>query len=140
MARNFNWGSVGVRWVFAMLIVFATYNPHGFSYFHWALLNFGTFGPEKIIAGVLLVIGWIIFIRSTLRSLGGIGLLLVAVLFGAILWLLIDWNWIAIENQTVITYSVMVIMACILTVGMSWSHIRHRLTGQVDIDDIDEND
>ena len=139
MAREFNWGSIGFRWLFAMLIVFGTYNPHGVSYFHWAILNISSVGPGKIILGVLLSIGWIIFIRATMRSLGGAGLLLLAILFAAILWLLIDWNWIAIENQTSITYAVMVIMACILTIGMSWSHIRHRLTGQVDIDDVDED-
>jgi hypothetical protein len=32
----------------------------------------------------------------------------------------------------------LVMVATILAIGMSWSHVRRRLTGQADVDDVDE--
>jgi hypothetical protein len=30
-------------------------------------------------------------------------------------------------------------LAAIMATGMSWSHIRRRMSGQLDVDDVDEN-
>jgi hypothetical protein len=35
------------------------------------------------------------------------------------------------------TWVLMTLFAAILTAGMSWSHLRRRWSGQVDIDDVD---
>jgi len=43
------------------------------------------------------------------------------------------------DNVGAMTWVVLVIVSLLLAIGMSWSHIRRRLTGQVDIDDVDEN-
>jgi len=32
------------------------------------------------------------------------------------------------------------VFACVLAVGMSWSHIRRRVSGQFDTDDVDAED
>lgn len=131
---------ISLRFLFALLIVFATYNPEqGWSYFDWAIKNF-SIDPLKLVAGIVLLIGWIIYVRATLRSLGGIGLILVTSLCVALLWLFIDWGWIAKDSSRVISYSALIILSVILTVGMSWSHVRRRLSGQYDIDDVDEQD
>jgi Family of unknown function (DUF6524) len=44
------------RLLFAVLLVGATYNPEGYSYYHWALADFSTFGPEQSVVGILLLI------------------------------------------------------------------------------------
>jgi Family of unknown function (DUF6524) len=31
------------------------------------------------------------------------------------------------------------VVATILAIGMSWSHVRRRLSGQADVDDVDED-
>jgi hypothetical protein len=31
----------------------------------------------------------------------------------------------------------MVCLALLLAIGMSWSHVRRRMTGQVDVDDVE---
>ena len=37
MANQFNMASYLVRLIFAVLLVFGTYNPSGYSYFHWLI-------------------------------------------------------------------------------------------------------
>ena len=96
--------------------------------------------PLRIVVGIILLIGWVIFIRATLRSLGGVGLILVAGLCAALLWLFIDWGIVPKDSVDVITYAALVIITLILSVGMSWSHVRRRMSGQYDMDDVDEND
>lgn len=140
MIKQFTWGGFGIRLVFAILVVFATYNPEGYSYFHWGLKEFFPISPLKIVAGIILLIGWIIFIRATMRSLGGVGLILAAGLCAALVWLLIDWGVIPKDSIKVISYAVLFIISIILSLGMSWSHIRRRMSGQLDVDDVDEND
>jgi hypothetical protein len=131
--QNFLW-----RLLFAVLLVGVTYNPEGYSYYHWALIDFSTFGPEQAVVGVLLLIGWVIYLRATLRSLGLLGLVLVLALCASVVWLLTSWGWIAADSPRAITYVSLVIVALILATGMSWSHVRRRMSGQADVDAVDE--
>jgi len=135
--KQLTWAGISLRFLFAVLVVFVTYNPEGYSYYHWAVLNFLPLSPLKVIAGIVIIIGWVIFIRATLRSLGSVGLILVSSLCAAILWLLIDSGWTSEDSIRFYSYAGLIIMTIILTVGISWSHIRRRMSGQVDTDDVD---
>ncbi|MGB5199180.1 MAG: DUF6524 family protein [Sedimenticolaceae bacterium] len=138
-ATGFNFASFLGRLVAALVLVFATYNPSGYSYFHWVEQSLPGFDPLVAFAGVVLLIGWVMFIRATARSLGLLGILLAAGFFGTLLWLVIDRGWLAADNLQLITYIVLVLLSAILAVGMSWSHIRRRLTGQIDVDEVDDD-
>jgi hypothetical protein len=138
MATEFNAGSFMGRWLFAILLVFGTYNPSDYSYVSWLLGENVEFGPILAIVGLLLLIGWIIYLRATFMALGVIGITLGAALFAAVMWLLVDIGLISLEATGVITYIVLLILSFILATGMSWSHIRRRLTGQFDVDDMDD--
>lgn len=127
-----------LRFVFALLLVILTYNPSGYSYAHWLQTSFSDFTPLLGIAGISLIIGWVVYIRATLRSLGLIGLILATLFFSAILWLLIDWGWLGLNNVTAMSWVILVLLSAVLAVGISWSHIRRKLSGQVDSDDVDE--
>ena len=59
--------------------------------------------------------------------------------FAALIWVLIDYNILSIENTKVLTYVVLVMVSAIMATGMSWSHIRRRMSGQLDVDDVDED-
>jgi hypothetical protein len=85
--------------------------------------------------GIVLLIGWSIYIRATLRSLGPWGLMLSAALFGSLLWVIVDWGVIDVNNISMLSWIIEVILALILGVGMSWSYIRRKMSGQVDIED-----
>jgi hypothetical protein len=137
-ASSFGFQGYLVRLVAALILVFATYNPSGYSFFHWARDTFPAIDPLVVLAGVLLLIGWVIFIRATLRSLGAIGIILATALFGTLVWLVIDRGWLSPDNVNLMLYIGLFILSAILATGMSWSHIRRRLTGQLDVDDIDQ--
>ena len=76
---EFNIGSVVMRMVFSLAIVFLTFNPTGHSYYHWLQQNLTPIQPVVVIAGILL-----------------------------------------------------------LGIGMSWAHIRARISGQASVDRVDQ--
>jgi hypothetical protein len=122
----------------ALVLVFATYNPTHYSYFYW-VSHLQKFTPWVALAGILLLIGWTIYLRATANSLGLFGLLLAAAFFGTLLWLFIYLGWIHADSIKAMTWLVEGILCCVLAVGISWSHIRRRITGQVDVDEVDED-
>ncbi|MEM1153279.1 MAG: DUF6524 family protein [Pseudomonadota bacterium] len=138
MATEFTPLSFLGRWAFALVLVLGTYNPTQWCYFSWATAETTTFGPIVAIVGLLLLIGWIMFLRATFMSIGWIGVGLGAALFACIVWLMVDQGWLNLESQNVLAWVVVVILSLILAFGMSWSHIRRRLSGQYDVDEKDD--
>ncbi len=138
-SHSINWGGVALRIFFATLLVMATYNPTPWSYYDWVLYSFEQFDVLVVLAGVILLIGWAIYIRATLRSLGIIGLILAFAFFGTLLWLVIDWGLVSVENITAVSWILLVVMSFVLGIGMAWSFIRRRMSGQVDVDDGEDN-
>jgi hypothetical protein len=126
-----------LRLAAAMVLVFATYNPSEISYYRWVSNNLSSPTPWMALVGILLLIGWTIYLRATVRSLGAFGLLLAAAFFGTFIWLMIDLDLIRADSMRAITWIVEFILCGILAIGISWSHIRRRLTGQVDVDEIE---
>jgi len=135
--NEMTWLGIGIRFSIALILVFATYNPSGYSFYDWALQENSGNIAFKIFTGVVLLIGWAIYIRATRRSLGMIGIGLAIAFFGALLWVLIDLNIIPADTATAITYITLFILGCLLATGMCWSHIRRRMTGQLDVDEIE---
>ena len=113
-----------VRFAFALLVVGGTYNPTRYSYYAWASRTGWQWRPLIVFVGVVLLIGWVICLRLTLRSIGGIGLLLANAFLAALFWLFADWGWLPIENVAAISWIGLVSVAAILAVGMSWSRLR----------------
>lgn len=134
---RFGWDSFIIRFIFATIIVFATYNPEGMSYYDWIKDEFPTFTVYKGFVGVILIIGWIILIRATIGSLGAIGIILAVAFFGLLIWLMFDVFNIPTDSVRVVTYIIQVMIICVLSIGVSWSHIRRRISGQVDTDEIE---
>lgn len=130
---------IGIRFLFALLLVTCTYNPTGYSYFHWFKAAASDFTPVLGLGGMALIIGWVIYIRATIRSLGLIGLILAALFFAFLLWLLIDLGVLSMDSVSALTWVVLILLAAVLCIGMSWSHIRRRMSGQVDTDDVDDD-
>ena len=135
--NEISWLGIAVRFSIALIIVFASYNPSGYSYIDWIMnVDSGNL-VFKILVGVVLLIGWTIYIRATRRSLGMVGIVLAIAFFGATLWLLIDFNIIPADTVSAVSSIILFVIACLLATGMCWSHIRRRISGQVDVDDLD---
>ncbi len=127
-----------LRLLAALLLVLVTYNPTGYSLFHWLWPWQNENLPLKILAVLVVLIGWIIFARATVRSIGLLGIFLAAALCATLIWLFVDQGWMNLKDSTTLAWSLTVMVAVILGVGVSWSHFRRRLTGQLDTDDLDE--
>ncbi|MBE9525688.1 MAG: hypothetical protein IME94_01815 [Proteobacteria bacterium] len=139
--KTFNSASFFIRLFFALILVFATYNPTDYSFYHWASQSLEQgFQPLMIFCSVVLLIGWAIYIRATITSLGIIGLVLAFAFFGTLLWVVIDLGIVSANSIEIITYIILVLVSCVLSIGMSWSHIRRRMSGQLDVNDTDSRD
>jgi len=138
MSKEFTALGLLGRWLFALVLVFGTYNPTSYSYVSWILADTAHFGPVPALAGVALLIGWIIFVRATFIALGWLGIILGVAFFGCVIWLLVDLGWLSLDSGSAITWVVLLLLSLILAVGVSWSHIRRRLTGQFDVDEVED--
>ncbi len=74
---------------------------------------------------------------STWRSIGPTGLALSVALFGGIIWVLADLGLINATEPTVLSYVLLILVSLVMAIGISWSHVRRRVTGQSDIDDLE---
>ncbi len=136
MARKeFDFVSFLMRLLFAVLLVFLTYNPTEYSWVAW--LQTDTPPVYLAASGIVLLIGWIMYLRATWNSLGPIGTVLAAAFFGVIIWLMVEWQFFTLDDSTVIQWLALVVVSGVLAVGMSWSHVRRRLSGQYDTDEIE---
>ena len=117
-------GGFLARFAFALVVVGATYNPTAYSYYAWARNTGWEWRPPIVFVGVVLLIGWVICLRLTLRSIGGIGLLLANAFLAALFWLFAYWGWLPVENIAAISWLGLFSVTAILAVGMSWSRVR----------------
>ncbi len=130
---------LGVLWrvAVAMALVFLTYNPTGVSYFHWALTDFSTFSALKALAGALLLAGWVFYLRAAISSLGFLGVIILLLILGAAVWLLVEQRILDPKQPGVLSWVALAVLGLVLGIGMSWSLVRRRITGQVDVDAVD---
>ena len=126
----------------ALALVYGTYNPEGVSFFHWAVLplirgeGIGSLGAGKVVVGILLLIGWTVFLKATRRSLGFVGAFLVLALGAALIWLLVEQGVLAPRGVRAISHVALIIVSLVLAIGLSWSSLSRRLTGQMDTDEV----
>ena len=127
------------RVAFALLLVLATFNPAGYSYFHWVRGDFPSIGPAQAVVGIVLLILWIFLSRAMFQAIGILGLLLMTAFTAALVWLFVSWGWLDVGNATTMSWVVLVALGLILGVGMSWAIIQQKLTGQATVDEVDDS-
>lgn len=125
------------RWLCAFGLLALTYNPTEYNYIRW-VLDFGQSNLSiAVLVGLFLLIGYIIYLRATLRSIGTFGMLLVLAVIGAMLWVLYDLEILRLDDPGFVTWLALVALSLVLGIGLSWSHVRRYLSGQADVDDVD---
>lgn len=127
-----------LRWLAALVLLTATFNPTQWNYLAWAQGNFESQLPLVALAGLVLVAGYVIYLRATLRSIGLFGMLLVFAIFAAAVWVLIDFGFVSLADPEITAWVAILALSLVLGIGLSWSIVRRRLTGQTDVDDVDE--
>ena len=126
-----------LRWLGAFILLAATFNPTQYNFTRWAQANWETQMPLTLLFGLLLGVGYIIYIGATFRSLGAFGMLVIAALFGAVIWVLIDWGVLSLGNTNLTVWLGILALSLILGIGLSWSILRQRLSGQASVDEIE---
>lgn len=140
-----NWKGFGLRFLAALVLVAGVYNPTGYSFFHWAIYQgdgqwFSNFGVEKVLVGIIIAIGWVLYVAATLNSLGKIGTFIVSILLAVIVWWLYDIGLLDVKNAQTMTYISILGLSFVMALGMYWSKIWRVMTGQVNIaEDYDDD-
>jgi hypothetical protein len=134
--KGFSARGVALRMLAALVLVLVTANPGHYSYVGWVYTAFPHITPPQAVAGILLVIGWVMYVTATMRSLGGWGVLLLAALFGALVWLVASWGWLHLNQGKAWAWVALVVTGLILGIGMCWSSVRRILSGQADVDEV----
>jgi hypothetical protein len=128
-----SWSGVLIRVALAIVLVLATYNPTGYSFYHWLSAPPVGITAIKALLGVILLIGWVICLRTVFVALGWLGVILGVALLAAVAWVFVDSRWIDLAAPTAIAWLALLILGVILGIGLSWSLIRARFTGQVEV-------
>jgi hypothetical protein len=137
---RFDLGNVLIRVAFSLALVFLTFNPSGHSYFHWLSQNLTPVQPMVVIAGLVLLGGWLFFIRATFSSLGTVGVMILLGIFASIVWWMVARGWLSLENRASMAWVVLTGLGLLLGIGMSWSHLRAKWSGQASVDRVDQQD
>ena len=135
--RSFGMTDFLWRMLAALALVLVTFNPSGFSYLHWVkgALSGEGLNAVHFLAGVILLAGWSIFVIATSRSLGFLGTLLGAAILGTAIWALVDVGVLRVGSATTITWLALIATGILLAIGLSWSHVWRRLSGQLEVDE-----
>lgn len=121
-----------VRIGLALALVVGTFNPTGYSLFHWITAAPVAVTAGKALAVVVLAVGWIVCLRTAFISLGTAGLLLGAALFSVLVWFLVDHDVVSLNGSGIVWVS-LIVVGVLLGLGLSWSLLRARATGQIEV-------
>jgi len=124
------------RWLVAFVLLAATFNPTDWNYASWVQMNFSDEMPLAVLLGLLLFVGYIIYLRATMRSIGGFGMTMVLAIVTALLWVLYDYGLLTVNDTQQVVWLGLMALSLVLGIGLSWSHVRRRLSGQSDMDDV----
>ncbi len=133
--------ALGILWrvVFSLALVFLTFNPSGHSFFHWVRDSIPHVQPAIAVAGMVLLGAWLFFVRATFTSLGAAGVLLLLGFFASIVWWIVSKGWLSLADQATLAWIVLTMLGLVLGIGMSWAHIRQRISGQASVDRVDND-
>jgi hypothetical protein len=131
--QGISWSGIVVRIALAVALVLATYNPSGHSFYHWLTEPPAGITAIKTLLGVLLLIGWAVSLRTVFVALGWLGVILGVALLSALAWVFVEQKWLDLDTPTSVAWLALLIIGAVLGLGLSWSLIRARLTGQVEV-------
>lgn len=126
-----------LRWLGAFLLIAAIFNPTRWNYVTWARSGWADQMPLIVFSGLLLAVFAMVYVVATMRSIGILGALVIAAIFAAGLWVLTDWGLLGLNNSSLNVWLGILVLSLILGIGMSWSILRQRLSGQASVDEID---
>ena len=134
--RNLSIGWVIGRFLASLILVLATFNPTGYSFVGWIAGHFPHLEPLQLVVGIVLSALWLFFLHATWRSLGTVGVALGIAFFAAMVWLFTSWGWFSLSNHNAVIWVVLIMMACLLTLGLCWALLQARISGQAVVEEV----
>lgn len=122
-----------MRIALAVVLVLLTYNPSGHSFYHWLTAPPAGITAVKAAAGIAILIGWVICVRSAFTALGWLGVGLALALLATLVWLLVDLRVVDAHGTAALVWIGLLLVGIVLGIGLSWSLIRARVTGQIEV-------
>lgn len=126
-----------LRWLGAFALLSAIFNPTAWNYVAWARDSWADQMPLIVFVGLILAVITMVYLVATMRSIGILGALVIAAIFAAGLWVLTDWGLLGLDNSALNIWLGILVLSLILGIGMSWSILRQRLSGQQTTDEVD---
>ena len=124
-----------LRWLFAFVLLAATYNPTQWSFVRWATTNWQEQMPLAVFIGLVLLVAYVLFFTAVLRGIGAKGVILILAVIAALVWVLHDYGWLSLENLSANTWIALFALSVVLAVGMYWGILWRRLSGQLEVDE-----
>ena len=124
-----------LRWVAAFVLLAATFNPTQWNFLRWAQDSWAEQMPVIVLVGLLLAVAYVVFVTAVLRGIGAFGVLLILAVIAAMVWVLVDFGWIDLDDPGVLTWVVIAALSVVLATGMYWGILWRRISGQLEVDD-----
>lgn len=124
-----------LRWLFAFVLLAATYNPTDWNFVRWAMESWPANMPLIVLFGLILLVAYVLFFTAVLRGIGSLGVVLVLAVAAAFVWVLYSYGIVSLENPSANTWIAIAILSVVLAVGMYWGILWRRLSGQLEVDD-----
>ena len=110
------------RWLFIFFVLTATYNPSGYSYYHWTTGRNNDYLSLKIACGIFLLTAYGIIWPIIYTSIGPIGMFMTSafVITGS----LVMWDYGLLEGvrPSFFPYGIMCAMAFVAAIGLAFAH------------------
>ncbi len=135
-AARFTAADLALRMAAGVGVVLGLWNPTGYSYINWLIGHDPAERPYVALVGVTLLIVVVIYLRATFRAIGLFGVVLAAAFVGSALWVFASLGLLDLGRAGAAQWAALAAVGLVLGIGLSWSHIRRALSGQVDVDDV----
>jgi len=136
--RNFGPMMFFTRLFGALFIVFSTYNPTGWSLWHWFEHGWPRDWTLLLPLASLYIVAYVLLILAAFRALRPSGVALVIALLGSIVWLLVDAGIVPLSNGGDLSIILLYMGGGLLAIGVSWASAWVMLTGQVIVDNLSQ--
>lgn len=117
-----------VRVLACFALVFASWNPSGYSFAAWVQSDAAL--AAKVLAGATLLTLHILFFRIAWLSLGPLGLAAALAVGGSAILALSELDLVDLRSGQARDYLGLAVLSGVLAVGLGWSSMKRRVTGQ----------
>lgn len=109
-----------LRTVIAFILLAATFNPTKLNFVAWAQENYAEQKQLVIGLAVILGIALLYFLVSSIRTLGAVGIIFLAVITTMLGYILVDKDVIALEPSDANVWGGIAVLSLILGIASAW--------------------